>query len=176
MGIGIASLLSALLYTGGPYPLGYHGLGDVFVFIFFGLAAVGGTYYVQALEISAVTIWAAVPVGLLATAILVVNNLRDIETDRAAGKRTLAVRLGRRGAQIQYVLCLGISYLIPGVMWILGVGGPWGLLVFLSTLRAVALIQDVFNVRGPGLNKTLAGTGQLELLFSLLFSAGLVIG
>src|SRR5436190_1453489 len=109
----LAALVAAILYTGGPWPLGYHGLGDVFVFIFFGLIAVTGTYYVQAGALSGAAIAAAVPVGLLVTAILVVNNVRDIETDRAAGKRTLAVRLGRRASRVQYALLVATAYVVP---------------------------------------------------------------
>ncbi|MCA1554975.1 MAG: 1,4-dihydroxy-2-naphthoate polyprenyltransferase, partial [Chloroflexi bacterium] len=99
--LGALAILSALAYTGGPFPLGYHGLGDLFVFIFFGLVGVMGTYYIQTGEFDLVALMAAIAVGLLVTNILVVNNLRDIETDRAAGKRTLAVRLGERATRIQ---------------------------------------------------------------------------
>ena len=174
--IGILSILSGIAYTGGPFPLGYNGLGDVFVFIFFGLAAVCGTYYVQALTISAAALWAAVPVGLLATAILVVNNLRDIETDRAAGKKTLAVRLGVRGAQIEYILLLAISYAVPLLMWLTGVSSPWVMLSWLSLLLVIPLIRLVMREKGRPLNQALAGTARLELVFAFLFSAGLIAG
>jgi 1,4-dihydroxy-2-naphthoate octaprenyltransferase len=102
--IGVASIAAAILYTGGPFPFGYYGLGDLFVFIFFGLVAVCGTYYIQVAALTPLAIWSSIPMGLLITAILVVNNLRDIDTDRQAGKRTLAVRLGTEGARWEYVL------------------------------------------------------------------------
>ena len=121
--IGLASIAAGVLYTGGPWPLGYHGLGDVFVFVFFGLVAVIGTYYVQAGTVSATALVAAVPVGLLVTAILVVNNVRDIETDRLAGKRTLAVRLGRRATRLEYTLCVAGAYVVAAAH----VAGPCGL-------------------------------------------------
>ncbi|MGQ0604366.1 MAG: 1,4-dihydroxy-2-naphthoate polyprenyltransferase [Anaerolineales bacterium] len=190
--IGVASILAGLAYTGGPFPLGYHGLGDIFVFIFFGLVAVCGTYYVQAANccaVSGATVrlsealcaspaalawWAAAPIGLLATAIIVVNNLRDIDTDRAAGKRTLAVRLGQRGAQIEYALLIGLAYLAPVGMWLSGVAPPGVLLTWASLPRAVLLARSVFTVTGKPLNAALAGTGQLELLYGLLFAVGLL--
>jgi len=172
--IGVLSILSAIAYTGGPFPLGYHGLGDLFVFIFFGLAAVGGTYYVQALAVSAAAWWAAVPLGLLSTAILVVNNLRDIDTDRAAGKKTLAVRLGRRGAQIEYLLLLGASYLVPPLMWGLGLASGWIMLSWLSLPTAWPLVRFILHEKGRPLNKALAGTARLELLFGVFFALGLI--
>ncbi len=172
--IGVLSILSAIAYTGGPFPLGYHGLGDLFVFIFFGLAAVCGTYYVQALTVSAAAWWAAVPLGLLSTAILVVNNLRDIETDRAAGKKTLAVRLGRRGAQIEYLLLLGASYLVPPLMWGLGLASGWIMLSWLSLPTAWPLAQFILHEKGRPLNKALAGTARLELIFGVFFALGLI--
>lgn len=174
--IGVCSILAALAYTGGPFPFGYHGLGDLFVFIFFGLVAVCGTYYVQALEVPMQCIWAAVPMGLLITAILVVNNLRDIETDRKAGKKTLAVRLGAAGAQREYVLCLVGAYLTPIGFWLAGGATPWVLLSWLSLPYAIPIVKTIFRVKGRPLNKALAATGQLTLFFALLFSAGLILG
>jgi 1,4-dihydroxy-2-naphthoate octaprenyltransferase len=173
--IGLLSIASGIAYTGGPYPLGYNGLGDLFVFIFFGLVAVCGTYYVQAGTVSPAAIWAAVPVGLLATDILVVNNLRDIETDRAAGKKTLAVRLGRTGTQLEYILLLGLSYAVPLLMWLAGVSSAWVLLTWLSIPLVKPLVQIIRHETGRPLNQALAGTARLELIFSFLFSAGFVI-
>jgi 1,4-dihydroxy-2-naphthoate octaprenyltransferase len=173
--IGFFSILAAIAYTGGPFPLGYYGLGELFVFLFFGLAAVCGTYFVQAGRVSAAAVWASVPMGLLITAILVVNNLRDIETDRLAGKRTLAVRLGAGGAKAEYVLCLAGAYLTPAAMALLGVISPWGLLSWLTAPLAVSLVRMVLNVKGRPLNRALAGTGQLVLAFGVLFSLGLVL-
>lgn len=174
--IGLLSIASGIAYTGGPFPLGYNGLGDLFVFIFFGLFAVTGTYYVQAGTISPAALWAAIPIGLLATAILVVNNLRDIDTDRAAGKKTLAVRFGTRAAQLEYILLLGLSYLIPLLMWLTGLESAWLLLTWLSLPLTRPLLTMIFNEKGRPLNAALAGTARLELLYAFLFSVGLIGG
>jgi 1,4-dihydroxy-2-naphthoate octaprenyltransferase len=173
--IGLAAILSAIAYTGGPFPLGYYGLGDLFVFIFFGVASVTGTYYVQAGSVSAAAWWMTVPPGLIITAILVVNNLRDLENDRKAGKRTLAVLLGERATKAQYLLCLLIAYLaLPLAAWV-GVI-PWSsLLAWLSLPPALRATRVVFTQRGRPLNAALAGTGQTALLFSILFWIGLAI-
>ena len=173
--IGIFSILAALAYTGGPFPLGYYGLGDVAVFIFFGPVAVCGTYFVQAGTVSATAIWASIPMGLLTVAILVVNNLRDIETDRMVGKKTLAVRLGEQGAQWEYALCLLGAYLIPLVMGLVGVSSFWVLLSWLSVPIAIRLMRMMINRKGRALNKALSGTGQLELLYGILLGLGLVL-
>ena len=170
--IGLFSIASGIAYTGGPYPLGYHGLGDIFVFIFFGLVAVCGTYYVQALSLSLAAIWAALPIGLLATAILVVNNLRDIETDRQAGKRTLAVRFGERGARLEYNLLLALSYLVPMLMWFSGSGNFGVLLALLSIPLAIPLLRLVNTEKGRILNQGLARTARLELIYGGLFAVG----
>lgn len=172
--IGMLSILAAIAYTGGPLPLGYYGLGDLAVFIFFGPIAVCGTYYVQAGAVSPTSIWASIPMGLLTVAILVVNNLRDIKSDRLVGKKTLAVRLGEQGARWEYALCLLCSYLIPLVMGLVGVSSFWVLLTWLSVPVALKLIRMIVYEKGSALNKALAGTGQLELIYSLLFSGGLV--
>jgi 1,4-dihydroxy-2-naphthoate octaprenyltransferase len=173
--LGVCAILSAVAYTGGPFPLGYHGLGDLFVFIFFGLAAVAGTYYVQTLTVTASVWWMAIVMGLLTVSILVVNNLRDIENDRQVGKHTLAVRFGASGARMEYVLCISGSYSIPVALWVMG-KLPWlSLLIFLTIPAALRLIRAIFNDAGPALNKTLAGTGRLELLYSLCFALGLSI-
>lgn len=172
---GLAAILAAIAYTGGPFPFGYYGLGDLFVFIFFGLVAVCGTYYVQAQTLPAVVVLAAVPPGLLITAILVVNNLRDIETDRRANKRTLAVRLGRRGSQVEYVLLLLVAYLTPLWLW-LGEGQtPWVLLPWLSLPLTIPLLRAMFLAQGKALNTTLAGTARLSLVFSVLLAVGLLV-
>jgi 1,4-dihydroxy-2-naphthoate octaprenyltransferase len=173
--IGVLSILSGIAYTGGPFPLGYNGLGDLFVFIFFGLVAVCGAYYVQAGTVSAAALWAAVPVGLLATAILVVNNLRDIETDRQAGKKTLAVRFGIQGAQTEYLLLLAGAYLVPLLAWVMAVTGLGGLAAWLSLPLAVPLVRAIYRDSGSILNKTLAGTARLELIYGLLFSLGVIL-
>lgn len=173
--IGLAAILSAIAYTGGPFPLGYYGLGDLFVFIFFGVAAVAGTYFVQAGSVSAAAWWMSVPVGLIITAILVVNNLRDIENDRKGNKLTLAVRLGARGTRAEYLLCMAGAYLIVPLAAALGLI-PWtGLLAWLSLPLAIKTTRTVFTQAGRPLNAALAGTGQVALLFSLLFWMGMLL-
>jgi len=173
--LGAAAILSAVAYTGGPYPLGYHGLGDVFVFLFFGLAAVAGTYFVQVGSVSVIAWWMSVPVGLIVTAILVVNNLRDIDSDRKAGKHTLAVRLGERGAKIEYVLCMAIAYSIVPALVLMNLIPIGGMLAWLSLPVAVRTLRTVFTQKGRPLNAALAGTGQTAFLFSLFFWVGLLI-
>lgn len=176
LAIGAASILAALAYTGGPYPFGYYGLGDLFVFIFFGLVAVCGTYYVQSLSLTRWIVLAAVPSGLLITAILVVNNLRDIETDRRANKRTLAVLLGRRPTQIEYLVLLALAYLTPLILWWHQGGWPLLLLPWLTAPLALRLARTLLRAKdGPTFNQTLAGTARLSLLFSLLLAIGLIL-
>lgn len=175
LAIGVAALLSALAYTGGPRPIGYHGLGEVFVFIFFGLVAVAGTFYVQAGELSSLALGASIPMGCLITAILVVNNLRDIDTDRAAGKRTVAVRLGRDRTVIEYALLLALSYLAVPVLWVAGLTGYWAMLAWLTIPLAVKLVRAISTVSGKALNPLLAGTARLQLLFGILLSVGIVL-
>jgi 1,4-dihydroxy-2-naphthoate octaprenyltransferase len=173
--IGVASILSGLAYTGGPYPLGYNGLGDVFVFIFFGLVAVTGTYYVQALEWSTSALIASIPVGLLSTAILVVNNYRDIDTDRVAGKRTLAVRLGRMATRWQYVLLVLGAYAVPVAQWVIVGERSWILLPLASLPLAAFCVRDLWQKSGPALNPVLAKTAQLLALFGVLYAVGYVL-
>ncbi len=173
--IGLAAILSAIAYTGGPFPLGYYGLGDLFVFIFFGLAAVAGTYFVQAGSVSMGAWWMSLPIGWLIVDILVVNNLRDIDADRAAGKRTLAVRLGEQGSRLQYIVLLVLSYLILPILVLLNFL-PWqSLLAWLSIPLAWRTWQVVRQQTGRSLNAALAGTGQTTLLYSLLFFVGMMI-
>ena len=172
--IGIAAIISAIAYTGGPFPLGYHGLGDIFVFIFFGLAAVTGTYYVQAGSVSAAAWWMAIPPGLIITAILVINNLRDIDNDRKGGKHTLAVRIGERATKIQYLICMVVAYLIlPFAAW-MGIISWLSLLAWGSLPIASRATRTVFTQKGRPLNAALAGTGQTAFVFSLLFWVGML--
>lgn len=173
--IGVASLLAAVLYTGGPFPFGYHGLGDIFVFVFFGLTAVCGAYYVQAGTISAPVFLASVPVGLLITAILVVNNLRDIETDAKAGKRTLAVLIGPRSTRRQYIALLTLAYVLAPVLWLVSSHGPTVLLPLISLPLAVRRASSLYLSEGKALNQVLAATAQLSLQFSLLLSIGILL-
>ncbi len=175
LAIGVASILSGLAYTGGPYPLGYHGLGDLFVFIFFGLVAVTGTYYVQALSWSAGALVAAIPIGLLSTAILVVNNYRDIETDREAGKNTLAVRLGPRATKWQYALCLFGAYAIPVVQWALFGASKSLLLPLLSLPLAAVTMRGLWQRQGSALNSILARTAGVLTVFGILYSVGYML-
>jgi 1,4-dihydroxy-2-naphthoate polyprenyltransferase len=173
--LGLAAIAAAIAYTAGPFPLGYNGLGEVFVFIFFGLVAECGTVFVQAKEVPRLAWWSAIPMGLLIVNILVVNNLRDIETDRSAGKKTLIVRLGVKGARAEYMLCLLVSYAVPLVVVLLGAGSAWLLLSWLSIPAALPLVRSVFNDKGRPLNNTLAGSGRLVLVYGLFYSLGLVV-
>lgn len=174
--IGLLSIAAAIAYTGGPYPLGYNGLGDVAVFIFFGFVAVCGTTYVQALAVPPLAWWAAIPMGALTTAILVVNNIRDIETDAAAGKRTLAVRLGRRGALGEYAALLLIAYAVPIALFTAGRLGPAVLLPVISAPMAIPLLFRLVRESGRALNPALRGTARLLFVFGALFAVGIVPG
>ncbi len=171
--IGLSSIVAAVAYTGGPYPLGYHGWGDVFVFLFFGLVAVTGTVFVQTGGMSPFAFTAAVPIGALATNILVVNNLRDRHTDELANKRTLAVRLGRRGALLQYLGQLMISYLVPVFIYYQFAASPWVLLPWISLPLAVKNWRAVQVEEGRALNAVLVATAKLVFVFGLLFALGL---
>jgi 1,4-dihydroxy-2-naphthoate octaprenyltransferase len=174
--VGAASIAAGVLYTGGPRPYGYAGLGELFVFLFFGLVAVNGSYYVQLEELDWLPFGLSVAVGCLATAILVVNNVRDVDTDRRAGKRTLAVRLGREGARRLYVALVGGAYLAL-LVTLAADGGPWwALLGFISAPLAIKPARAVLTrTDGPALNGALAGTGALLGVFSLTVSAGLLL-
>jgi len=176
LAIGAASILAGVLYTGGPRPYGYDGLGDVFVFLFFGLVAVAGSYYAQTETVEWQAFVLAVSVGLLAAAILNVNNIRDAPTDARAGKRTVAVRLGRDRARSLYALEVYVAFLIPPIVWLAGGAGAWMWLVWLALPLAVPLVRTVRNHDdGPTLNAALAKTGMLQLTFCLLLGAGLLL-
>jgi 1,4-dihydroxy-2-naphthoate octaprenyltransferase len=173
--IGLVSILATLAYSGGPYPMASHGLGELLVFLFFGFVAVCGTYYVQALNLTTRVVWMAVPVGLLITAILVVNNLRDIPTDRKTGKNTLAVILGARAARIEYVSLLAGAYAIPVFLWLFSLISGWVMLPLISIPMAMPIIRIIYLSEGPALNRALAMTANLSLVFSLLLSMGLTL-
>lgn len=173
--IGAASILSAIAYTGGPYPLGYNGLGDLFVFVFFGLVAVCGTVFVQLGQVPPLAVWSSLPVGALATGILVVNNLRDHETDARAGKRTLAVRFGPRAVIYEYALLLAFAYAVPLYLATSAAGGRLVLLPLLTLPLARRLMRAIAHEKGAALNARLAGTAQLLLLFGLLFALGIAL-
>jgi 1,4-dihydroxy-2-naphthoate octaprenyltransferase len=174
--IGAVSIAAGVLYTGGPRPYGYAGLGEVFVFLFFGLVAVNGSYYVQVEQLDALPLGLSISVGFLATAILVVNNLRDIETDRRAGKMTLAVRMGRRNAVALYRLLVLGAYVTLPVALVAGDGSMLPLIGLASLPLAIAPLRATASrTDGPSLNRALAATGTLLGAFSLLVSAGLLI-
>lgn len=174
--IGIASILSGIAYTAGPFPLGYHGLGDVFVMLFFGFVAVCGTVWVQHQSLSLLAWLASVPVGALATAILVVNNVRDRETDVVAGKRTLPVRFGRRFGELEYQLLLLLAYLVPVGLVMAGLKGLPVLLPLLTIPLALARRRELLTLTGAALNPVLANTAKLLLLHGVLFTVGIVVG
>jgi 1,4-dihydroxy-2-naphthoate octaprenyltransferase len=174
--VGAASILAGVLYTGGPRPYGYEGLGEVFVFLFFGVVAVVGSYFVQTEDLRWEAFALSVPVGLLAAAILLVNNIRDADTDRRAGKRTLAVRLGRARARALFVACIAVAYLAVPLVALFGRDiSPLVLLALLSLPLAVPLIRTVRErTDGASLNQALAKTGMLLAVFSVLLSIGLL--
>jgi len=174
--VGLVSMLAGVLYTGGPRPYGYEGLGEVFVFLFFGVVAVGGSYYVHTESLRWEALALSVPIGLLAAAILVVNNVRDIDTDRRAGKRTLAVKLGRARAKRLFTAMLVLSLIVPPVVWLAGGLSAWLLLPLLSAPLAVGLVRVVSTrADGPSLNGALAGTGRLLAAFSALLALGTLL-
>jgi 1,4-dihydroxy-2-naphthoate octaprenyltransferase len=172
--VGVASILAGVLYTGGPRPYGYEGLGELFVFLFFGIVAVAGSYFVQTEELRWEAFALAVPVGLLAAAILVVNNVRDIDTDRRAGKRTLAVKLGRERARTLFVAMVALSFLVPPLL--VAPLSPWVLLALAALPLAPPLVRTV-STRSDGvaLNHALAGTGRLLAVFSVLLAVGVLL-
>jgi 1,4-dihydroxy-2-naphthoate polyprenyltransferase len=174
--VGAASILAGVLYTGGPKPYGYEGLGEVFVFLFFGIVAVAGSYFVQTTHLDWEAFALAVPVGLLASGILVVNNVRDIDTDRRAGKRTLAVRLGRERTRTMFAAMVYLAYLLTPVTWLFGPLKPWVLLPWLTLPIAAPVVRTVRNhTDGGSLNQALAQTGMLQLAFCTLLAAGLLL-
>jgi 1,4-dihydroxy-2-naphthoate polyprenyltransferase len=173
--LGLLAMLAAVAYTAGPKPFGYLGLGEVFVFLFFGPVAVIGTVYVMTGSVTALAVAASLAMGCLVTAILVVNNLRDIDTDRAAGKRTLAVRIGREATRREYAALLGVAYAVPLIMIFLGIAGPPALLSWVTAPLAVVLVRQVWTVTERALNPVLGGTARLCLWFAIALSAGIVL-
>lgn len=175
LAVGIASILCGFAYTGGPWPLGYHGMGDVFVFVFFGLVAVTTTYFVQAGRISGFAVVAGVPMGLLASNILLVNNYRDAETDAAARKRTLVVRFGRRFARAQFAASLAAAFLVPFLFLAMGFG-PWCLLPLLAAPLAWSHVRRLAAAwTAPEQVALLGATGRLMALYGALFAAGVLL-
>ena len=172
--IGALSILFGILYTAGPYPLGYVGLGEIFVIIFFGPVAVGGTYYVQTLNISLPVLLSGLAPGLFSVAILTVNNLRDVKSDHRAGKKTLAVRFGAKFSKIEYLLSIVMACLIP-LLLLDDEKHPYTLLASVVFLVAIPSIKIVFTSEGAVLNRVLERTGRLLLLYSLIFSLGWIV-
>jgi 1,4-dihydroxy-2-naphthoate polyprenyltransferase len=172
--IGVAAMGVAVLYAGGPYPLGSYGLADICVFLLFGFAGVCGTYYVQTLKLTGLPVVAAIPVGLLVTSILVVNNIRDLESDAHIGKRTLSVMLGDKGSKREYVLVLALPYLVPFVLLAL-YQSFWLLLPLATVPMAARVARIVLTQSGPALSPCLMHSAQLVLLYSLFLSAGIVL-
>ncbi|PIE65660.1 MAG: 1,4-dihydroxy-2-naphthoate polyprenyltransferase [Desulfobacterales bacterium] len=172
--VACASVLSALAYSGGPYPLASHGLGELFVFIFFGLVAVCGTYWVQAKTLSLPIVMAAIAPGLLISAIMVVNNLRDIKTDAPAGKKTLAVRLGRERTILLFKTMVIASYACVPLLAVYFLPFPI-FLSFLTLPLAISVCREIKNNSGKDLNVTLAKTATLSLFFSLFFAIGIIV-
>ncbi|MCX6151714.1 MAG: 1,4-dihydroxy-2-naphthoate polyprenyltransferase [Ignavibacteriales bacterium] len=173
--IGILSILAGFAYTAGPYPLAYNGLGDIFVFLFFGLVGTVGTFYVQTLKVTTLSFWASVPVGALITNILVVNNYRDTDEDKLAGKKTLAVIFGKQFTRLQYIFFMIISYLTPVVVFFTYKQEVWVFLPLLTFPISYRLIKMIFTLEGKQLNKTLELTAKLSALYGALFAIGILL-
>lgn len=173
--LGVLALTCAVAYTAGPFPLGYNGLGDVCVFFFFGPVAVCGTAYLNSGTVPVQAWFGAVAVGALTTAILVVNNVRDEGTDRLTGKRTLAVRWGRKAGVVEYAMLLGSAYSMPLVLFGFGYASWTVLLPLASAPLAIYRLSEVRSTQGPRLNQTLAGTAQLLVVFGALLALGIVL-
>jgi 1,4-dihydroxy-2-naphthoate polyprenyltransferase len=173
--LGLLAIVAAVTYTAGPKPFGYLGLGELFVFIFFGPVAVVGTAYVMTHDVTRLALLSSVAMGCLVTAILVVNNLRDIDTDRVAGKRTLAVRIGKGPTRWEYTALIAVAYAMPVLMWWSGPSQPWPLLAWSTAPLAIQLVRQVRDVDGRGLNPVLGGTARLCLWFAVMLSAGIVL-
>ena len=175
--IGLISIVCAVAYTAGPFPLAYRGLGDLFAFTFFGVVAVMGTYFVQAGHFTSVSLVASLPNALFATCIIVTNNLRDIDTDLAVNKITVAVRIGDRASRIEYTVMMVIAYVVPLALLLFGMARNAGVLLpGLSAPVALGLTHDMWRTpRSPALNPILGRTAQLNLLFSVLFAFGLLL-
>lgn len=173
--LGILAVICAVAYTGGPWPLAYLGLGEVFVFLFFGPIAVTGTAYLQTMDLTALSVAAALPSGMMAVCILIVNNVRDLEQDRLANKHTVAVRIGDRASRREYVLIQQLTLIIPFLFWSFGWLNAWSLLTILSWPLFWQLWRQIGEWQGQRLNATLGATGLASLAFSMLFSIALVL-
>lgn len=175
LAIGVASIIVAIGYTGGPYPLGYYGWGDVMVFLFFGLIGTMGTYYVHSLQISLTSFFVALPVGALITNILIVNNYRDLETDKKAGKRTTAVIFGKKFARTEFTVFLFLSYGVPLVVWLFFDLSAWIMLPFVSFPLALRVLAMINTLQGRELNLALEQSAKLVALYGILFAIGISV-
>lgn len=173
--VGVLGIICGIAYTGGPFPLAYHGLGDVFAFLFFGIIAVCGTYYVHTDTLHWLALWVSLPVAFLVNAILVVNNYRDIDTDRKANKRTLAVRMGPTLTRGHYFFLVAGAYVIP-VIWSIQTGRAWVLLPLITLPLGIKMIRALFTRTGTALNPVLKGTGQLHLIYGIFWMIGIGLG
>lgn len=177
LALGIASLVFGILYTGGPYPLGYNGLGDVFVFLFFGIAAVMGSYYIHTLEWAQEAFWASLPAGALSVNILVVNNLRDIKSDAETGKQTLGVIFGERFLKAEYLIMILLALAIPPHLWFWEDFSLWIFLPYISIPFTIPLLKSVFTETvKSNLNETLTNTAKHMTIFGILFAVGIIAG
>jgi 1,4-dihydroxy-2-naphthoate octaprenyltransferase len=173
--LGLLAIAAAVTYTAGPKPFGYLGLGELFVFIFFGPVAVVGTAFVMTHDVTRLALLSSVAMGCLVTAILVVNNLRDLDTDRAAGKRTLAVRIGREATRWEYTALISVAYAMPLLVWVSEISRPGPLLALTTAPLATLLVWRVWHVSGRALNPVLGGTARLCLWFAVTFGAGIIL-
>jgi len=173
--IGILSIIAGFMYTGGPFPLAYNGLGDLFVFLFFGFVGTIGTYFINTGQVTSQALLASIPVGALVTNILVVNNYRDFDQDRKAGKRTLAVMFGKNFALGEYLILLGSSFAVPLIMFVYYDLNAWVFLPYLTLPFAYKLIIMLLNRHGSELNPALELTAKLSAIYGVLFSVGLVL-
>lgn len=173
--IGVLSIIAGLAYTAGPFPLAYNGLGDIFVFMFFGIIGTVGTYYLHTKELSLISFISSVPVGALVTNILVVNNYRDIEEDKTAGKKTLAVKLGRNFTLYQFTFLIVLSFLVPLLLFAFFNASIWIFLPYLTLPIAYKVISMIYTLDGIQLNQTLELTAKLSAIYGLLFSAGIIL-
>lgn len=173
--IGIFSIIAGLAYTAGPFPLAYNGLGDLFVFIFFGIVGTVGTYYLHAQQFSSLAFLISIPVGALITNILIVNNYRDIEEDKIAGKNTLAVLLGKEFSRYEYIFFILVSFFIPFLLHFKYDFNIWIFLPYITLPVAITLVKMIFIFTGPQLNKTLELSAKFSALYGLLLSIGIIL-
>ena len=173
--IGIISIFAGIVYTAGPFPLAYNGLGDFFVFAFFGVVGTMGTFYLHTQEFSILSFLISLPVGALTTNILIVNNYRDIEEDKAAGKNTLAVYLGRKFTRWEFIILLLLSYAVSLILFLNFEYSLWIFLPYITIPFTILLIRMLFKLKGESLNKTLELTAKFAGVYGILFSAGLIL-